>query len=189
MTEVKNDQEEVIEELPEVVEGEEDNTDWKALALKNQGIAKRLKTKLEKKEEIKDVEEPKAKLKKKKSVSKEKGFDYAQKAFMKVNDVTSKEYPLVQDIMDATGKDLDEVLESKYFRAEQKELREAEASADAIPDGTKRSAQTSRDKVDYWLAKGEMPPADQVQLRRDYVNAKLKKAEDVSKFSDKPVVQ
>ena len=188
MEKEKNDQE-VIEELPEVKEGEEDTTNWKALALRNQGIAKRLKTKLEKKEEIKEEEKPKAKLKKKKSVSKEKGFDYAQKAFMKVNDVTSKEYPLVQNIMDATGKDLEQVLESKYFRAEQKELREAEASADAVPDGTKRSAQTSRDKVDYWIAKGELPPADQVQLRRDYVNAKLKKAEDVSKFSDRPVVQ
>ena len=30
-----------ILEPPEVAEGEEDTTDWKALALKNQGIAKK----------------------------------------------------------------------------------------------------------------------------------------------------
>jgi len=56
--------------------------------------------------------------------------------------------------------------------------------------GLSVQTQTSRDKVDYWIAKDEMPPADQQQLRRDYVNAKnLKKAEDSSKFTDRPVVQ
>jgi len=39
---------EELEELPKVEEGDEDLTDWKALALKNHGIAKRYKTKLDK---------------------------------------------------------------------------------------------------------------------------------------------
>ncbi len=50
---------EEIEELPEVEEGQEDTTDYKALALRNAGIAKRLKTKLEKsKVEVKPEAKP-----------------------------------------------------------------------------------------------------------------------------------
>ncbi len=74
----KNEPIEAIEELPEEVEGEE--TDWKALALKNQGIAKRLKTKLEKKDE----EKPEVKPVKKKSVTKK------QKVLTMVSWLTSK---------------------------------------------------------------------------------------------------
>ena len=47
-----------IEELPELEEGEDDTTDYKALALKNAGIAKRFKTKFEKTKEIKPVVPP-----------------------------------------------------------------------------------------------------------------------------------
>jgi len=181
----KNEPIEAIEELPEEVEGEE--TDWKALALKNQGIAKRLKTKLEKKDE----EKPEVKPVKKKSVTKKtKGFDYGQLAYLESKGVTNEkdqEYLLAE--VENTGKELKDVLEFKYVKEELAGFKDDRASTDAIPDGTKRSTQTSRDKVDYWIAKDEMPPADQQQLRRDYVNAKIKKAEDSSKFTDRPVVQ
>jgi len=121
----------------------------------------------------------------------EEGFDYAEKAYMKVNDVLPDEYELVQKIMEDTGKNLDEVLESKYFRAEQKEHRESKASEDAIPDGGQRGGKSAKDSVDYWIAKGEMPPntPEYQQLRREYVNSRLKKETDTSKFSDKPVVK
>ena len=124
-----------------------------------------------------------------KKQEKKEGFGYAQKAFLKVNDVLPDEYSLVEDIMKDTGKTLEEVLESKYFRAEQKELREAKQSADAIPDKSKRSSSTRKDEVSYWLAKGEMPPADQPALRREYVNAKLKKETDANKFTSRPVIK
>ena len=91
--------------------------------------------------------------------------------------------------MKETGKTLEEVLASKYFRAELKELREQKASADAIPDSSKRSGQSPKDSVDYWLAKGEMPPADQPQLRREYVNAKLKQETSGSKFTSRSVIK
>lgn len=118
---------------------------------------------------------------------KKEGFDYAEKAFLKVNDVLPDEYQLVQQIIEDTGKTIEEVLDSKYFRAEQKELREHKASTEAIPDGSKRAGTSGKDKVEYWLAKGELPPADQPQLRRDYVNAKLKKEADTKKFTDTPI--
>ena len=185
----KNDQDDVIEDLPEIEEGEYDDTDWKALAQKNQGIAKRNQTKL-KKLKLKMEEAKKAKPEDKKPEPKDKkeSFDYAEKAYLKTSDVTPDEFPLVKDIMDSTGKTLDDVLESKYFRAEQKELREAKESADAVPTGTKRSSQSHKSKVDYWLAKGELPPNDQPKLRREYVNAKAKADTDGSKFTQNPVL-
>ena len=126
----------------------------------------------------------------KKSSKKTKGFDYGQLAYLESKGVTNEkdqEYLLAE--VENTGKELKDVLEFKYVKEELEGFKSDRASTDAIPDGTERSAQTSRDKVDYWIAKGEMPPADQQQLRRDYVNAKIKKAEDSSKFTDRPVVQ
>lgn len=185
----KNEQEDIIEDLPEVEEGEEDDTDWKALAKQNQGIAKRLKTKnaklLEKAKERRKAK-PEVKLKSKDT---KESFDYAEKAYLKTSDVKPEEFDLVREIMDSTGKTLDEVLDNKYFRAEQKELREAKASTDAVPTGTKRSTQSHKDKVDYWMAKGEMPPADQPNLRREYVNAKMKAETEGSKFATRSVIQ
>ena len=53
-----NEEVDEIEELPTEEEAD-DSTDWKALALKNQGIAKRLKTKLDKsKVEVKSEVKP-----------------------------------------------------------------------------------------------------------------------------------
>ena len=48
--------EDEIVELPETVEGEDDLTDYKALAAKNAGIAQRYKTKFEKSQIAKQVE-------------------------------------------------------------------------------------------------------------------------------------
>jgi len=125
----------------------------------------------------------------KKQTDKKEGFDYAEKAYLKTSDVNPDEFELVEKIMSDTGKTLDEVLESKYFRAELKEKREAKASIEAVPKGTKRSTPSSRGEVDYWIAKGEMPPADQPKLRREYVNAKIKAKTSGSKFSKNPVIQ
>lgn len=187
MEEIKNDQEDVIEELPEVEEGQEDTTDWKALAKKNQGIAKRYQTKLTKAKEDANKPKPKKIKKLEPKVEEKKGFDYAEKAYLKSSDIKSEEFDLVAKIMKDTGKSLDDVLDSKYFQSELTGLREEKASQDAIPEGTKRSTTTTKDKVDYWIAKGEMPPADQPALRREYVNAKTKALKDGNKFSSNPV--
>src|SRR3990167_1576872 len=188
--EIENDQEgDVIDDLPEIEEDQDDTTDWKTLALKNQGIAKRTQSKLKKlKLELEKVE-AKPKIKEPEKTEKKQGFDYGEKAFLKASDVTPDEFPLVEEFIKETGKTLDEVLENKYFRAEQKELREQKASADAIPSGSKRSPKSSKDEVDYWLAKGELPPADQPELRREYVNKKIKIKESGSPFTSRPVVQ
>lgn len=180
-----NDQEEVIvEDIVETKdESENDTTDWKALALKNQGIAKRLQTKIEKAKVEAKVE------KKVEKVLTEKGLDRLDKAILRVEKITSpKEIELVEDWMKETGKDIETILESKRFQAELKEMREAQATKEATPEGTKRSGQSQRDEVDYWIAKGELPPADQVELRMKVVAKKREVATSKNQFSDEPVV-
>ena len=107
-------------------------------------------------------------------------LDYGQKAFLASNGVKgADEIKLVTDYIENTGKSLEDVLESKHFLAEVKDLRDAKAVNDALGGDTgKRGGGATRDKVEYWIAKGELPPKDQPQLRKDYVNAKLKKSKE-----------
>ncbi len=176
----------VVDEVPEIVEtfdeNEQDTTDWKALALQNQGIAKRLRTKLEK-AKTPPPEPPKP------AEPEKKGFDYAEKAYLKASNITPDEFAFVKEVMDSTGKSLDEVLEAKYFQAELKEKREAAETKAAIPSGSKRSTTVSKDSEEYWLAKGELPPADQVELRRKVVNALAKNSGNKSQFTDTPIIK
>lgn len=116
-----------------------------------------------------------------KKTSKSDGLDYGEKAYLVANGIKgSSETKLVQEIMADTGKSLEDVIDSKYFQAELKELRELEASSVTIKG--KRSSGVGQDSVDYWLAKGELPPASEVKLRRDVVNARLKKSSNKGVF-------
>lgn len=117
-------------------------------------------------------------------------LDYAQKAFLISNGIKGKEETeLVQTFMKETGKSLDDILESPYFQSELNALREAKATGNAIPKGSKRSGNLAADSVEYWLAKGELPPADQVDLRRKVVNAKIAQKSSGNVFTSTPVVE
>ena len=179
-----------LEDLPgDVKEGEKDETDWKAIAQKNHGIAQRYKTKLEKAKDNKDGEgKPNSDKKGDKETPKTEVLDRMDKAILRVEKITSEEeIGLVESIMKDTGKTLEQVLESKYFQSELKEMRELKASEDATPTGTKRANNSARDTVDYWIAKGELPPASQPELRQKVVNAKIAKEKAGSNFSATPV--
>jgi len=186
MTNDENNEDIIVEDLPTINDGEEDNTDWKALALKNHGIAKRAATKLAKAKDGKPADATPAD--KKEGDGKADGLDRMDRAILRVEKITAEdEVNLVQSIMKDTGKSLEQVLESKYFQSELKEMRELNATKDATPDGTKRAGQSTRDTVDYWLAKGELPPAEQVDLRRKVVNAKIAKEKSGNQFSSNPL--
>lgn len=159
-----------------------DKTDWKAEALKHQGIAKRLKTKVEKLKEAPVVKpEPKA-------PEKKTGLDRIDQAILRVEKITSPdEIELIQQIMKDTGKDLEAVLGSRFFQAELKEMRDLAASKDATPGNTKRAGQAPKDSVEYWIAKGELPK-DNPELARKVVNAKLHTEKSKNQFSDNAVV-
>lgn len=156
-----------------------DTTDWKARFEAEEGRRKRLEKDLTQASESKS----------KKSPSKSDDFDYGQKAFLIANGVKeADEVALVKDIMASTGKSLDDVMESKYFQAELKEMRDAKLTANALPSGTKRTGQSAQSTVEYWIAKGELPPASDRELRQKVVNARIKSEKVTNVFTNNPVV-
>ncbi len=168
--EVELDENQIDEEVEsdevESTEQEVEQTDWKAEALKYKAILDRNKNK-------KPTEQ---------KVNKSNDLDYGQKAFLVANGVKeSDEMKLVKGVMQETGKSLEDVLSSKYFQAELKEMRDLKASSNAIPNG-KRSGTASQDSVDYWIAKGELPPASDRELRQKVVNARIKKNDNKGVF-------
>jgi hypothetical protein len=175
-----------VPELPQVADGQQDTTDWKATALKMQGMAKRFKTKIDKMTTAPKTETTTTQ--NKTDANQTKGFDYAQKAYLKASGFAQDEFALVEEAMKGTGLDIDGVLGSKWFQAALKEQRELKATGEATPNGTKRAGNQTRNDVDYWIAKGELPPLDQPELRRKVVNAKIKAAKEGSMFTNTPVV-
>ena|SRR3990167_4095185 len=145
------------------------------------GIKKRQFTKLAK--EL-GIELPKPQSEKPKEVKKE-GFDYAEKAYLKSSGIAPDEFDFVMEVMQSTGKSLDDVLEAKYFQADLKERREAKASKDAIPTGTKRSSGSAKDEISFWLNKpfSEVPQ----ELKREVLKAREKKEFSKSQFTDRSV--
>lgn len=125
---------------------------------------------------------------KKEEVSKE-GLDRIDRAILRGEKITSQEeIELVESIKRETGKDVEAILESRYFKSELKALREDKMSEDATPKSNNRANSQNRNTVDYWLAKGEMPPISEPKLRQDYVNAKISREKSRSQFSDNPVI-
>ncbi len=173
---------EVDELKPTLDENGNDITDWKAVAearhaqaVKNQGIATRFKTKATKAKEAPANPAPKK--------DDAPSNDLGEKAFLAVNGIkTAKQIEFFQKMKKETGKSADALLETTYFQQEFKNFNEREASADATPSGNKRSGNSAIDTVEYWLAKGELPPADQVDLRRKVVNARMKKEDSKGPF-------
>lgn len=119
--------------------------------------------------------------------SKSFSLGYSEKAYLNANGIKgTDEYELVKDFASNTGKDLEEIIESRFFQSELKEvrqLRESRAASDAA-SGSSRGMPSARDTVDYWLAKGDnaLPPSYMTQLRRDVVNARSKKYSNTSPF-------
>jgi len=145
----------------------------------------RLRRQLAREEKKLGVDKPE-KSESKEKATKSSDLGYAEKAFLRAEGIKGgEETKLVQEIMEATGKDLEAVIESKYFQAELKEMREAKASSEAVPKGSKRSGSSSRDSVDFWIAKGELPPnePEYVELRRKVVNARYARETDTNKFA------
>lgn len=114
----------------------------------------------------------------------EGSIGYAEKAFLNVNGIKGEdELQIVQEAMKFTNKNLEDIIESNYVKLELKALREQRATEEATPKGSNRSGSSSRTNIDYWIAKGELPPSDQVELRRKVVNEKLRVSQQKSKFA------
>ncbi len=99
-----------------------------------------------------------------------------ESAFLIANGIKeADERSLAKKLQRETGKDLESLLETTYFQTELKNLREQKTTANATPTGSKRSSNSAIDTVEYWIAKGELPPASEVDLRRKVVNARITK--------------
>jgi hypothetical protein len=169
---------------------ETDNTDWKAKAIEFETKYKSengLRRRLEK--DLKQSSTKTGESETQTQATQQKGFDYAQKAYLKSSGINADEFDFVKEVMDATGKsDIDAVLDSKYFKAELKERRETKATAEAMPGKTNRAGNQTRNDVDYWIAQGKLPPADQPELRRKVVNAKIAAEKARNQFTTNAVV-
>jgi hypothetical protein len=179
-------QDEEIAELPQVEEGQEDTTDWKAEALKYQGIAKRLKTKAEKAKDT--APDTKGINKSKKEAD---SLDYGQLAFynsksdaVKIESDEDIEY--LQKTIAETGRKQSDILGAKWFQAELKERAELRATKEATPSHDKRATTSGKDTVEYWLAKGGLPEDQALKIK--VVNARIAKEKSANNAPTSSVI-
>ncbi len=121
-----------------------------------------------------------AEKKESKPSQKSDGLDYGEKAFLVANGIKGQaEMNFVQEVMRETGKNLEQVLESKFFKAELEERRELAKTAEATPSG-KRSGDSTVNSVEYWLTK----PIEEVpqNMRTEVVNAKINQSKNKGVF-------
>lgn len=162
--------------------------DWQAEARKRDSIAKRYKNQSTKlKAELEEERKKSSALAKSDSPSEtKKGFDRVDKLFLKQAGVSSDDYEFLEEMVHDTGKPLEDILEKKFVQAELKERQEARATKEAVPSGSKRAQNPTRSDVDYWIAKGELPP-DQ-ELARQVVRKKREIAEKKNIFAPNSVI-
>jgi len=150
---------EEVDETTEDVEVEETKEEqgveyWKAEALKNKAILDRNKNKNSNPQKSGD-------------------FGYDVKAYLKASGIKGEEFDFVKQEMKSSGvKDVDALLENKYFQSRLEEHREISRTSEAVPKGN-RSGGVATDSVEYWMSKPlEEVPVDK---RRAVLNARIDK--------------
>lgn len=179
-----------IEDIEEVLdESGADITDWRALALKNQGIAKRYQTKLEKLREVKP--EVKPEIKEPEKPQDKTSFDLAEETYLLQKGVKENQFSLVLEEVKKSGKSIKEVLGSRYFQ----EQLEVAASADATPQRGERGGGSAQNEVSYWIQKADrgenpFPPntPENRELRRKIAKELAKQSENQNKFAKDAIV-
>lgn len=160
-------EEDLLEEIPEDAP---DDTDWKALAIKNAGIAKRTKTKLDKalkpKEELKVEEKPQS-----------EGLDETQLDYLDLKGITEDEdVKIIEKIVAKTGMTVRQALKDEYVIDKLKTNKDQRDVKDATPSSTRRTGQTSgtlEQAIVKFERDGTLP--DDFELRSKVVNAVVDK--------------
>lgn len=191
-----------VPELPEVKEGEEDKTDYKAFAEKareiaeqNRGIAQRNKTRAErfKANGGKPAEAIKPEAGKD-NAGKSDELDYGQKAFLAASELKIKgtdEMELVKAELKKSGATLDELIENPYFLGKLDKLRSDKRADNASITGGKRTSNAAPDSIEYWIKKplkadGTRDLPEDRKLRQQVVNALIDKEKNVDIFGPSP---
>lgn len=113
-------------------------------------------------------------------------LNYAERAFLLASGLKTRvEQDLAFKASQDTGKPIEVVIESKWFK---EDLEGARTQA-ALPTNKNRSNNpAATDTVEYWLEKGKLPPPEQVKLRQQVVNAKIAKSKGGNNFTSNSVV-
>lgn len=170
--EIKNEGEVEVEvgveenlDLPEVMEGEEDTTDWKVEAqkLQNKAISQRERTKNLKKE-LADARKAIGVVAGSKETPNQpsKGeLDETQLDYLDLKGITeSEDISVIQKIVQKTGQTVREVLKDDYVVAKLASLKAERAVKSATPSSTRRSGDQTGDiasAVAKFEATGVMP--------------------------------
>lgn len=178
----ENDAEEVETSEEETTEGQDADGELTEREKQFLARAKKAEAKLKEAKTSKEAQpEPKK--------SNTDTWEIGEIAYLEMKGVkTDTEMDFVKKMIDKTGDSLRAVLADDYVQNRLKSIREETATKAAIPSNTRRAQTSGKDSVDYWLSKGELPPTDQVELRRKVVNAKVEREKQKSKFSDQPIV-
>jgi len=118
-----------------------------------------------KKEEPKPTEK---KPKEKEEKSNEEEFGLVEKGYLRAAGITdADEIDLAKKLMVETGKELDVLIDSKYFKAELKDLQDAKATTKAT-SGVKGGTSNSKaiENPEYWIAKGVPPTPKDIPDRK-----------------------
>lgn len=155
------------DQKPDHSNQKDDERDWKAEALKLRAILDRNK-------------ESNKELKNKSLKNKSDDLDYGQKAFLVANGIKGEdEIKLAKQYMSETGKTLEQVLDSKFFKSDLEEMRELSKTRNATPE-SRRSGTVPTDSVDYWMTK----PIEEVpqEMRIKVVNKRLEQSNSKGVF-------
>ena len=99
-----------------------------------------------------------------------------------------EEQDYIAESMDKYNLSLKEVLADDYHQAKMKGIKDSIAVKEATPSGRGRTPASGKQSVEYWLAKGGLPPENDVKLRRDVLNARIKSEERGNKFAPQSVI-
>lgn len=165
-------EDDTLEDISEEDE-EDDKTDYKALAKKNAGIAKRALTKLKKANEPK--EEPK--VAKTEPKAQTEGLDETQLDYLDLKGITEDEdVQVIESVVKKTGMTVRQALKDEYVVKKLESQKEQREVKDATPSSTKRTGQTGG-TLEAAIAKferdGTLP--DDFKLRSEVVNAVVDK--------------
>ena len=153
-----------------------DKTDWKAEALKAQGIAKRWETKFKKLQDEHGTLPKTDEDAKPQDKTQSSELDYGQKAFLKASGINgADEIALVKEHLKLSGNSLDYVIDNPYFKQSLDSLRVTKANAQAADTGG-GSTSVKKGSAQSYIDKGEEPPRDApFELRKEYVALKMAK--------------
>ena len=114
--------------------------------------------------------------------------DYAKLAFLEQKGV---EHPddqkIVKDEAERLKLPLTDILQMEHIKAKLQESKDGREAKEGMPKGKGRTGQASKEDVDYYLDKPDELPEDQ-ELAGKVVEARLKKIDKASQFSDIPFI-